>query len=207
MRLFASLRDRPSFTAFTSNNQTIQLPAYASRAIQVTQKIGRGETLMVTGFSDRSAAAGRSGTFDADLPLPEGGRKASTARIEQVLLITADIGEPLGIAEVRGMAFLAPSSLTDVASRQGSTGSTGPVRPPRRAPRAVSRVPGASTGRVRPAMPAVPKAMPPRGSRRWRRRWSIRSRANSGWLWSRAMRLWDMVRRETVRQPIPGVTR
>ena len=56
VRLFASLRDRPSFTAFTSNNQTIQLPAYASRAIQVTQKIGRGETLMVTGFSDRSAS-------------------------------------------------------------------------------------------------------------------------------------------------------
>ena len=105
VRLFASLRDRPSFTAFTSNNQTIQLPAYASRAIQVTQKIGRGETLMVTGFSDRSAAAGRSGTFDADLPLPQGARKASTARIEQVLLITADIGAPLGIAEVRGMAF------------------------------------------------------------------------------------------------------
>ena len=105
VRLFASLRDRSSFTAFTSNNQTIQLPAYASRAIQVTQKIGRGETLMVTGFSDRSASAQRSGTFDADLPLPDGGRKASTARIEQVLLITADIGEPLGIAEVRGMAF------------------------------------------------------------------------------------------------------
>ena len=105
VRLFASLRDRPSFTAFTSNSQTIQLPAYASRAIQVTQKIGRGETLMVTGFSDRSAAAGRSGTFDADLPLPEGARKASSARIEQVLLVTADIGEPLGIAEVRGMAF------------------------------------------------------------------------------------------------------
>ena len=105
VRLFASLRDRPSFTAFTTNNQTIQLPAYASRAIQVTQKIGRGETLMVTGFSDRSAVAQRSGTFDADLPLPGGGRKASTARIEQVLLVTADIGEPLGIAEVRGMAF------------------------------------------------------------------------------------------------------
>ena len=105
VRLFASLRDRPSFTAFTSNSQTIQLPAYASRAIQVTQKIGRGETLMVTGFSDRSAAAGRSGTFDPDLPLPQGARKASSARIEQVLLVTADIGEPLGIAEVRGMEF------------------------------------------------------------------------------------------------------
>ena len=105
VRLFASLRDRPSFTTFTTDNQTIQLPAYASRAIQVTQKIGRGETLMVTGFSDRSASAGRSGTFDADLPLPEGGRKAATARVEQVLLVTADIGAPLGIAEVRGMAF------------------------------------------------------------------------------------------------------
>ena len=105
VRLFASLRDRPSFTAFTTNNQTIQLPAYASRAIQVTQKIGRGETLMVTGFSDRGASAGRSGTFDADVPLPDGGRKAATARIEQVLLVTADIGAPLGIAEVRGMAF------------------------------------------------------------------------------------------------------
>ena len=105
VRLFASLRDRPSFTAFTTNDQTIQLPAYASRAIHVTQKIGRGETLMVTGFSDRSASAGRSGTFDADLPLPDGTRKAASARIEQVLLITADIGAPLGIAEVRGMAF------------------------------------------------------------------------------------------------------
>ena len=93
VRLFASLRDRPSFTAFTSNNQTIQLPAYASRAIQVTQKIGRGETLMVTGFSDRSASAQRSGTFDADLPLPDGGRKASTARIEQVLLIPQQGGD------------------------------------------------------------------------------------------------------------------
>ena len=105
VRLFASLRDRPSFTVFTSNNQTIQLPAYASRAIQVTQKIGRGETLMVTGFSDRSASARRSGTFGAGLPLPDGTRKASVARVEQVLLITADIGEPLGIAEVRGMEF------------------------------------------------------------------------------------------------------
>ena len=104
VRLFASLRDRPSFTAFTTNNQTIQLPAYASRAIQVTQKIGRGETLMVTGFSDRSAAAGRSGTFDADLPLPEGAQGVH-GPYRTGALVTADIGAPLGIAEVRGMAF------------------------------------------------------------------------------------------------------
>ena len=106
VRLFASLRDRPSFTAFTTNSQTIQLPAYASRAIQVTQKIGRGETLMVTGFSDRSASRRAFGHVRSPIcRCREGARKASSARIEQVLLITADIGEPLGIAEVRGMEF------------------------------------------------------------------------------------------------------
>ena len=105
VRLFASLRDRPVFRAFTSAAQTIQLPAYASRAIQVSQKIGRGETLLVTGFSAESAEAARSGTFDADLPLPGGGRRASVARTEQVLLITAAIGAPLGIAESPGTAL------------------------------------------------------------------------------------------------------
>ena len=134
VRLFASLRDRPSFTAFTSNSQTIQLPAYASRAIQVTQKIGRGETLMVTGFSDRSAAAGRSGTFDADLPLPEGGRKASTARIEQVLLITADIGAPLGIQAGQAAVLTVDAdrrivrldwAAVDHSPRTGKTGKEG----------------------------------------------------------------------------------
>ena len=105
VRLFASLRDRPVFREFTSDTQTIQLPAYASRAIQVSQKIGRGETLLVTGFSARSAETARSGTFDADLPLPGGGRSASVARTEQVLLITAAIGAPLGIAESPGSAL------------------------------------------------------------------------------------------------------
>ena len=105
VRLFASLRDRPVFREFTSDSQTIQLPAYASRAIQVSQKIGRGETLLVTGFSARGAEAGRSGTFDADLPLPGGTRRASVARTEQVLLLTAAIGAPLGIAESPGSAL------------------------------------------------------------------------------------------------------
>ena len=105
VRLFASLRDRPVFREFTSDSQTVQLPAYASRAIQVSQKIGRGETLLVTGFSARGAEAGRSGTFDADLPLPGGTRRASVARTEQVLLLTAAIGAPLGIAESPGAAL------------------------------------------------------------------------------------------------------
>ncbi len=102
VRLSASLRDRPTFTVFASDGRTIQLPAYASRAVQVTQKIGRGETLMVTGFSDRSASSERGGTFAVDLPLPEGHRRADLVRAEQVLLIGAEIGPPLGISETRG---------------------------------------------------------------------------------------------------------
>ena len=93
VRLSASLRDRPRFTTFTSDGHTIQ----------VTRKIGRGETLVVTGFSDRGAVSSREGSVDADVPLPFGGRSARLVREERVLLIAAEIGAPLGIVEVHGV--------------------------------------------------------------------------------------------------------
>ena len=99
VRLFASLRDRPVFREYASGGRSIQLPAYASRAVQVSQRIGRGETLLVTGFSGSRAEAEGSGTFHEDFPLPGGDRRAALARTEQVLLVTASIGAPLGIAE------------------------------------------------------------------------------------------------------------
>ena len=99
VRLFASLRDRPVFREYASGGRSIQLPAYASRAVQVTQRIRRGETLLVTGFSTRHAEASGSGTFHEDVPLPGGERRGALARSEQVLLVTAAIGAPLGIAE------------------------------------------------------------------------------------------------------------
>lgn len=105
VRLTASLRDRPVFTEFTSHARTIQLPAYGSRAVQVTRKLGRGETLLVTGFSDRSASSERSGTFGADVPLPGGRRRGTLVRAERVLLIAAEIGAPLGVSEVPGTAL------------------------------------------------------------------------------------------------------
>ena len=103
VRLSASLRDRPRFTAFSTDGHTIQLPAYGGRAVQVTRKIGRGETLMVTGFSDRGAVSDRQGSIDADLPVPFGSRSARLVREERVLLIAADVGAPLGISEVQGV--------------------------------------------------------------------------------------------------------
>lgn len=105
VRLFASLRDRPSFAVFgSSSTGQIQLPTYADRAVTVTQRLRRGETMVITGFRDLSASADRAGTFDAGVPLPEGARRGSSIRIEQILLVRAEVGPPLGIVESRGRA-------------------------------------------------------------------------------------------------------
>lgn len=105
VRLIASLQDRPTFREFASAQQVIQLPVYGSRAIQVSQRIRRGETLVVSGFSDDAARSDRGGTFAPGVPLPEGHRRGTVARVEQVLLVTAEVGAPLGISEVEGAAL------------------------------------------------------------------------------------------------------
>ena len=111
VRLNASLRDRPRFTTFTTDGHTIQLPAYGGRAVQVTRKIAHGETLMVTGFTDRGATSDRQGSIDADFPLPAGGRSAHLVREERVLLIAAEVGAPLGITQVHGVELDGGESL------------------------------------------------------------------------------------------------
>ncbi len=105
VRLFTSLRDRPEFAVFGTASETIQLPAYGARALQVTQKIGQGETLMITGFSERASEGESSGSLHADLPFPDGGRSGQRARRERVMLITARIGAPLGISEAAEETF------------------------------------------------------------------------------------------------------
>ena len=114
VRLFASLRDRPVFREVGASGTAIQLPAYASRAVQVTQRIRRGETLLVTGFSTRRSEADGSGTFHDEVPLPGGARRGALARSEQVLLVKAEIGAPLGIAET--------GELPGTGDRPGSPG-------------------------------------------------------------------------------------
>ena len=99
VRLAASLRDRPNFAVFGTSQAQIQLPVYADRGVQATQRLRRGETLIVSGFSDRVGSAGAGGTFDERVPLPEGHRRASGFRQEQVLLVTAEVGRPLGVSE------------------------------------------------------------------------------------------------------------
>ena len=122
VRLFASLRDRPVFREVGGSGTAIQLPAYASRAVQVTQRIRRGETLLVTGFSTRRSEADGSGTFSEEVPLPGGARRGALARSEQVLLVKAEIGAPLGIAESRKRP--GTGQRPDTGERPGSPGET-----------------------------------------------------------------------------------
>ena len=98
-RITATIQDRPEFAVFGSIGNQIQLPAGGRRAIVVTQRLSMGETLLLTGFRDRSSSGSRNGTFDPDIPLPDGGGDSSIARVELALLVTANIGEPLGISE------------------------------------------------------------------------------------------------------------
>ena len=100
VRLVASLRDRPRLVPFGPAESQIQLPVYGDRGVQATQRLRRGEALVVSGFTDRSSSLDREGTFDPRVPGPEGARRASTSLTEQVLLLSVDIGEPLGISEV-----------------------------------------------------------------------------------------------------------
>ncbi len=98
-RITATIQDPHEFSQFGSGGNAIQLPTGGRRASVSTLRIAEGETLLVTGFSDRSTTESESGTFLSFLPLPEGSRKSGVDRTELVMLVTADIGEPLGISE------------------------------------------------------------------------------------------------------------
>ena len=102
LKLFASLQDRPSFQKEGPEGNQIQLPSYGMRAVNLVQNLRRGETLVVTGFSQRDAQRSGSGSFGEDVVLPQGGRSSSVVRLEQVLLVGAEIGPPLGLSEVHG---------------------------------------------------------------------------------------------------------
>ena len=99
VRLVASFRDRPQFAVFGTEDAQIQLPVFGDRGVQATQRLRRGEALVVSGFTDRSSSLEGAGTFDPSVPAPEGRRRAAASRVEQVLLLSVDIGEPLGISE------------------------------------------------------------------------------------------------------------
>ncbi len=103
VRIFASILDRPDFAVFGTGSLRLQLPSFGNRAVQITQTVGRGETLVITGFSDRGAAASGSGTFNADIPFPFGRRMTGDDFTEQVLLISAEAGPPMGIVERPGV--------------------------------------------------------------------------------------------------------
>ena len=99
LRIFASLQDQPRFAVFTSRETAIQLPEFRSRGINVTQSVREGETLVLSGFTDRVVSNEEEGFVRARNPLA-GSTLHSDLQIDQVLLVTARIGEPVGLSEV-----------------------------------------------------------------------------------------------------------
>ena len=103
LRLFASVADRPEFRTFESGSPglpgyaRIELPEAARRAVQVTQALRRGETLLVTGFRDGAAESDRAGSLTPHVPVPSGRRRTQVSRTETLLLVQAAVGAPLGL--------------------------------------------------------------------------------------------------------------
>ncbi len=101
LRIAVALQDRPELENFTSAGNTIQLPDFASRGINVTQTIRSRETMIIAGFSEQVTNSKQSGQFYPDNPLLGGRQTGSTTANDIVLLLSFDLGESFGISETR----------------------------------------------------------------------------------------------------------
>ncbi|MCP4526813.1 MAG: hypothetical protein GY833_13030 [Aestuariibacter sp.] len=101
LRMFVGIQDTPSFTSFTSNSTTIQLPTFESRGVNVNQLVKRGETILIAGFNDRTASSDEAGLGLTGTSIFGGKRNGAAGKSEQVILVTVDVDEPMGIKETR----------------------------------------------------------------------------------------------------------
>ena len=99
LRIFASLQDTPTFRQFGPADNAIQLPEFGTRGISVTQTVREGETLVLSGFTDRVVSSEREGFLRVDNPVA-GAMLHGDRTVDQVLLVTSRIGEPAGVSEV-----------------------------------------------------------------------------------------------------------
>ncbi len=99
LRIFASLQDPPTFEVFGNATNLIQLPEFRSRGISVTQRVREGETLVLSGFSDRVLSSDQEGFLRAGNPLA-GATLHADSRTDQVLLVTSRIGEAGEVGEI-----------------------------------------------------------------------------------------------------------
>ena len=99
LRIFASLQDPPTYEVFGAGTNLIQLPEFRSRGINVTQAVREGETLVLSGFSDRVVSSDEEGFGQAQNKVA-GVTVHSDAQVDQVLIVTAHIGDPAPFSEV-----------------------------------------------------------------------------------------------------------
>ncbi|MCY4590775.1 MAG: hypothetical protein OXE86_09505 [Alphaproteobacteria bacterium] len=107
-RIAINLLDPAEIRNFAVQDLTIQQPEQARRAIVSSQSIRTGEILVLTGFSDHLQAG--EDRVGAGL-LGESRWDADRRMTEQIMLVTARIGRPLGIVEESpGIAPMADAS-------------------------------------------------------------------------------------------------
>ncbi len=95
-RIAINLLDPAEIRNFSVGDVTIQQPQQSRRAIVSSQSIRTGEILVLTGFADRlQTGVDRLGTG----LLGESRWDTDARMIEQVMLVSARIGRPLGIVE------------------------------------------------------------------------------------------------------------
>ena len=104
LRIFASLQDTPTFRQFGPSGNAIQLPEFGSRGISVTQAVREGETLVLSGFTDRVVSSRQEGFVNARNPVA-GATLHGDRTVDQVLLVTSRIGEPASVSEVSEVAL------------------------------------------------------------------------------------------------------
>lgn len=101
VRIAINILDKAQIETFSPDAvqaTTLQQPNQGRRAIKSSQSIRTGETLVLTGFADRFVqGANKIGVGAEGISgLQDGGERQ---RVEQVMLVTASIGRPLGIVE------------------------------------------------------------------------------------------------------------
>ncbi len=97
VRIAVNILDSADIKDFDTGEVVVQQPTQGRRAITSSQSVRTGETLVLTGFADKFAQGGDSlglGNEEVGTGYRDSG---ASRRIEQVMLVTADIGRPLGI--------------------------------------------------------------------------------------------------------------
>ncbi len=105
VRVKIGVQDLLNLREIVTADTTIQLPEQASRAITIEQAIRTGETLILSGATDRNNTSNSAGFGNPSNWFLGGGQDGRLRDGEQIILLTAQVSAPLGIREYKGKSL------------------------------------------------------------------------------------------------------